>query len=155
MWFRKKLYDFYDNPDFHFLFEDICKKEGIDNNFVDLNIAFQTASTFGLLTLIQDSDSDIKYLINVTEEEAIKISSEFDHNEIIAMNKLCDELNYVKKSDKPLVLAKSKKRNLSTHTIWCVRLQICLWKNYFDSSFLYSTTVKFWIIPQIVIFFCY
>ena len=114
---EKKLYDFYDNPDFHFLFEDICKKEGIDNNFVDLNIAFQTASTFGLLTLIQDSDSDIKYLINVTEEEAIKISSEFDHNEIIAMNKLCDELNYVKKSDKPLVLAKSKKRNLSTHTI--------------------------------------
>ena len=102
---EKKLYDLYDNPDFHSLFEDICKKEGIDNNHVDLNIAFQSALTFGLLVLIQDS-GDTRFIINITEEEAVKISSEFDSNEIITMNKLCDKLNNVKKNDKSLVLKK-------------------------------------------------
>ena len=113
--FEKKLYDLYDNPDFHFLFEDVCKKEGIDNNYVDLNIAFQSALTFGLLILIQDS-GDVRFIINITEEEAVKISSEFDSNEVITMNKLCDELNDVKTNDTSLVLTKSKKRStLPTH----------------------------------------
>lgn len=102
---EKNLYDFYDNPDFHSLFYDICKKEGIDNNYVDLNIAFQSAITFGLLVLIQDSE-DTRFIINITEEEALKISSEFDSNEIITMNKLCDKLNNIKKNDKSLVLKK-------------------------------------------------
>lgn len=32
---QKDLYDFYDNTDFHFLFEDICKKESVEvNNYV-------------------------------------------------------------------------------------------------------------------------
>ena len=53
------------------------QKEGIDNNYVDLNIAFQFALTFGLLILIQDS-GDTRFIINITEETAVKISSEFD-----------------------------------------------------------------------------
>lgn len=72
------------------------KKEGIDNNYVDLNIAFQFALTFGLLILIQDS-GDTRFIINITEEAAVKISSEFDSSELIAMNRLCDELNNFKK----------------------------------------------------------
>jgi len=103
----QKLYYFYDNPNFDFLFEDICKKENIDNNYVDLNDAFQSAYTFGLLVLIQDS-GDVRAIINLTEEEAMKINSEFDSNEIIAMKKLCDELKNPKK-DKSLVLTKTKK----------------------------------------------
>ena len=42
-----------------------------------LNVAFQTAYTFGLLILIQDS-GDVRAIINLTEEEALKINSEFD-----------------------------------------------------------------------------
>ena len=106
----QKLYCFYDNPNFHFLFEDVCKRENIDNNYVDLNVAFQTAYTFGLLILIQDS-GDVRAIINLTEEEAMKINSEFDSNEIIAMKKLCDELKNLKE-EKSLVLTKTKKVNI-------------------------------------------
>ena len=74
---EKKLYDFYDNPDFQLLFEDICRKKSIDNNYVDLNTAFQSAITFGLLILIK-GNGDIRFIINITEEEATKISSEFN-----------------------------------------------------------------------------
>ena len=105
---EKKLYDFYDNPDFQLLFEDICIKKSIDNNYVDLNTAFQSAITFGLLILIK-GNGDIRFIINITEEEATKISSEFNPDEIIAMNKLCNKLNEVKMNDKPLVLTKLKK----------------------------------------------
>ena len=37
---EKKLYYFYDSPNFSFLFEDICKRESIDNNYIDLNVWF-------------------------------------------------------------------------------------------------------------------
>ena len=84
------------------------QKEGIDNNHVDLNIAFQFELTFGLLILIQDS-GDTRFIINITEETAVKISSEFDSSELIAMN-ICDEQN-----DTSLVLTKSKK-NYFTYT---------------------------------------
>ena len=107
---EKKLYYFYDNPYFNFLFEDVCKRENIDNNYVDLNVAFQTAYTFCLLILIQDS-GDVRAIINLTEEEAMKINSEFDSNEIIAMKKLCDELKNLKE-EKSLVLTKIKKVNI-------------------------------------------
>ena len=107
---EKKLYYFYNNPYFNFLFEDVCKRENIDNNYVDLNVAFQTAYTFGLLILIQDS-GDVRAIINLTEEEAMKINSEFDSNEIIAMKKLCDELKNLKE-EKSLVLTKTKKVNI-------------------------------------------
>ena len=93
---EKNLYYFYDNPYFNFLFEDVCKRENIDNNYVDLNVAFQTAYTFGLLILIQDS-GDVRAIINLTEEEALKINSEFDFNDVLAMNKLCEELKGLKK----------------------------------------------------------
>ena len=105
----QKLYCFYDNPNFHFLFEDVCKRENIDSNYLELNSAFQTAYAFGLLILIQDS-GDVRAIINLTEEEAMKINSEFDSNDIIAMKKLCDELKNPKK-DKSLVLTKTKKVN--------------------------------------------
>ena len=107
---EKNLYYFYDNPYLNFLFEDVCKRENIDNNYVDLNVAFQTAYTFGLLILIQDS-GDVRAIINLTEEEAMKINSEFDSNEIIAMKKLCDELKNLKE-EKSLVLTKTKKVNI-------------------------------------------
>ena len=103
----QKLYCFYDNPNFHFLFEDVCKRENIDSNYLDLNSAFQTAYAFGLLILIQDS-GDVRAIINLTEEEAKKINSEFDSNVVIAMHKLCDELKGFKR-DKSLVLTKTKK----------------------------------------------
>ena len=105
---EKNLYGFYDNPDFHFLFEDVGKKESADNNHVDLNNAFQSATTFGLLTPIQDG-GDVRFIINMTEEEATKISSEFTPNEIVAMNMLCTELNEKGKSEPPAVLTKTPK----------------------------------------------
>lgn len=45
---EKDLFTFYSRPEYHCLFEDICKKEDItgENNYVDLRHAFQTTSAF-------------------------------------------------------------------------------------------------------------
>lgn len=106
---EKNLYDFYDNPKFRFLFEDICKRDNLDNNYIDLNVAFETAYAFGLLILIQDN-GDVRSIINLTEDSAKKIISEFDQKEIIAMSKLCDELKSYKK-DNYKVLTKTIKNH--------------------------------------------
>jgi len=45
------IYNFYDIMDFQFLFDDICKKEYIDNSYVNLNVGFQSALTFELIKL--------------------------------------------------------------------------------------------------------
>ncbi|MBQ4262910.1 MAG: hypothetical protein IJB83_01530 [Bacilli bacterium] len=103
----QKLCYFYDNPNFHFLFEDVCKRENIDSNYLDLNSAFQTAYAFGLLILIRDS-GDVRFIIGLTEEEAIKIISEFNSQEVIAMNNLCNQLKNLEKEDKSVVLTKAK-----------------------------------------------
>lgn len=103
----QKLCYFYDNPSFCFLFEDICKRENIDDSYVDLNNAFESAYTFGLLILIRDS-GDVRFIIGLTEEEAIKIISEFNSQEVIAMNNLCNQLKNLEKEDKSVVLTKAK-----------------------------------------------
>ena len=104
---EEDLYQLYNNPDFHFLFEDVCKKEGVDNSYVDLNVAFETAYAFGLLVLIQDA-GDIRSIVNLSDEQAIQIQSAFKPNEVDAMNRLCEELKKIKDKSKQLVLERSK-----------------------------------------------
>ncbi len=66
-----ELYWFYDKSEFHFLFIDICKKESVDNSYyVDLSCAFQTANELGLINIINDTGNNIKFTINMSEEEA-------------------------------------------------------------------------------------
>lgn len=115
---QKDLYGFYDNPDFHFLFEDICKKESIEeNNYVDLGNALQLAYAWGLLSMIQDS-SNLKSVINLSEEEAQENISQFESHQSEAMNELVTQLYDQKKVNKPQVLVKSK--NIYKHAIWLV-----------------------------------
>lgn len=90
---QKDLASVYDNEDVNFLFEDVCKKESIDNNYVDLSEAFLTAQTFGLLTIVHNDSDDIKYIINLTEAEANNIISKFNKNEIYAMVRLIQLMN--------------------------------------------------------------
>lgn len=106
---QKNLYDFYDNPEFHFLFEDICKKENIEgNNYVDLGTAFQTAYALGLLLIVQDN-GNLKSVINFSRKEAKEYTSKFEPNQIITMNNLVNQLFEQKKVNKPNTLVKSKK----------------------------------------------
>ena len=110
---QKDLYCFYDSPDFHFLFEDICKKESIEgNNYVDLGNALQLAYTWGLLSMIQDS-SNLRSVINLSEEEARENVSQFESHQAEAMNELVIQLYEQKKVNKPQVLIKNK--NTNTH----------------------------------------
>ena len=89
---QKDLYGFYDNPDFNFLFEDICKKENIEgNNYVDLGNALQLAYAWGLLSMIQDS-SNLKSVINLSKEEAQENVSQFESRQAEAMNELVIQL---------------------------------------------------------------
>ena len=83
----------YDNKDLHFLFEDVCKKENVDDSYVDLNEAFLNAQAFGLLTMIHDADTYIKYVINLSEKDAKYLMSQFSENEIYAMISLVHQLN--------------------------------------------------------------
>ena len=105
---QKDLYGFYDNPDFHFLFEDICKKESIEgNNYVDLGNAFQLAYAWGLLSMIQDS-SNLRSVINLSIEEAQENVSQFESHQANAMNELVIQLYEQKKINKSQVLIKNK-----------------------------------------------
>ena len=105
---QKDLYGFYDNPELHFLFEDICKKESIEgNNYVDLGDALQLAYALGLLSMIQDS-SNLRSVINLSEEEAQENVSQFESHQAEAMNALVTQLYEQKKINKPQVLIKNK-----------------------------------------------
>ena len=103
---QKDLYDFYDNQEFHFLFEDVCKKESIEgNNYVDLENAFQLAYAWGLLSMIQDS-GNLKSIINLSKEESLENISRFDQRQICAINELVTQLYLPKKIDKSRLLVK-------------------------------------------------
>ncbi len=103
---QKHLYNFYDNPDFNFLFEDICKIESIDgNNYVNLMDAFQLAYALVLLSMIQDN-SNLKSVINLSEEEALKNILQFDLDKVNAMNKLVTKLYMPKKVCQNHILVK-------------------------------------------------
>ena len=103
---QKDLYDFYDNPEFYFLFEDVCKKESIEgNNYVDLEYAFQLAYAWGLLSMIQNS-GNLKSVINISKEEAQENISNFDQRQIYAMEELVTQLYLPKKIDKSRLLIK-------------------------------------------------
>ena len=89
---QKDLYKYYDNPNFHFLFEDICKKESIDgNNYVDLQSSIEQAYAWGLLIIIQDNNR-LKSIINISKEEAQKEILKFNNTQINAMNDLVTSL---------------------------------------------------------------
>lgn len=90
---QQDLVKVYDNEEFHFLFEDVCKKESIDRSYVDLNETFLDAKVLGLLTMVHDADKDIKYRINLSEKDAHDLISQFNGNEMYAMISLINQLN--------------------------------------------------------------
>lgn len=85
---EKFLYNYYDNPEYRFLFTDIMKKDSIDDKSLDLNLAFACAYSYGLLTPIKDNDEIIS-AINLTEKDISKIIRDFEVYETIAVSKLC------------------------------------------------------------------
>ena len=89
------LYYYYDDPGYHFLFEDIMKKESIDgNNYVDLSVAFQTAYTLGILTLIRDSFNEVKSVNLISKKEAEEIVLLADQKQVEAINDLCMQMSH-------------------------------------------------------------
>lgn len=86
------LFKFYNNPQFHFLFEDVAIKEDkiyTENSYVDLSSAFQMAYITGLLTNITGS-SKLKSSINLSHREAEKmLHDSFSIEQIQAMSSLC------------------------------------------------------------------
>lgn len=71
---EKNLFAFYSRLEYHPLFEDICKKDGITgkNNYVDLSHAFQTAYAFGLILQLHDSYSSIRSIVSLSTNEERK-----------------------------------------------------------------------------------
>ena len=52
---EKDLYKYYNREDYHFLFEDLTKREDKiveDGNYVELNAVFQQGYTLGLLLML-------------------------------------------------------------------------------------------------------
>ena len=103
---QKELYAYYNHPDFQFLFEDICKKESIENNnYVDLGNAFQVAYALGLLSMLQDS-CNLKSVINLSKEESKQNILQFSKRQREAMDELVTELYLLKEKKKARVLVK-------------------------------------------------
>lgn len=100
---EKDLYSFFDRDEYNFLFEDICKKSDIteENDYVDLNRAFQQAYAFGLIFMVHDCLSEIKSVINVTRDEAKQIQSQYSQEQREAMSNMVDEMLKLKR-DKSL-----------------------------------------------------
>lgn len=91
---EKNLYKFYNRPEFHYLFEGICKKEDVagENNYVDLNRAFQQAYAYGLLSQIHDCYRELMSVINFSIDEAIQIQSEYTLEQVESITNLCNEM---------------------------------------------------------------
>ena len=55
---EKDLFEYYNKEEYHFLFEDLKKKEDVlitDGNYVELNEVFQQGYAFGLLLMLRDA----------------------------------------------------------------------------------------------------
>lgn len=115
----KKLYDFYDRKEYHFLFEDICKKEDIvgENNYVDLNCAYQQAYAFGLILQIHDCHNELKSIINISIDEAKLIQSQYSQEQIEAISNMCDEIFGLKKVE----IQDDKKHDFDVLAVPCDR----------------------------------
>lgn len=107
---EKDLFDFYSRPEYHHLFENICKKKDIigKNNYVDLSRAFQVAYTFGLILQIHDDHNTIRSIAVISTDEAEQIQSEYDIDKVEAMNNLCNEVFNQKKTEQRNILIKKK-----------------------------------------------
>lgn len=107
---EKDLFAFYSRPEYHALFEDICKKEDITdkNNYVDLNRAFQTAYAFGLILQIHDGYSAIRSIADFSTDEAVQIQFEYDIEKVEAITNLCNEMFCQNKTEQGNMLIKKK-----------------------------------------------
>lgn len=104
---EKKLYEFYDIPEFNFLFEDLEKKEdkaNPKNNHIDLNSAFQIAYAYGILNITSDSSLQ-KSICTLSKSDAAKLISSYPFNITDAMNCLCKK--YYEKNVKLMILKKT------------------------------------------------
>ena len=77
---------------------------------MDLGDALQIAYAWGLLSMIHDN-SNLRSVINLSEEEAQENISQFESHQAEAMNELVTQLYEQKKVNKPKVLIKKKNTN--------------------------------------------
>lgn len=90
---EKMLADYYDKPEFKVLFSDIIRKAGLDYKYVDLSESFLKAQTWGLLQLLEESPLDMRYIINISDEESEKVINKFDTTKTSAMLTLVESIN--------------------------------------------------------------
>lgn len=68
-------------------------KKGIDdNNYVDLTESFQLAYAWGLLSMIHDSSRDVRFIINLSKEEAIDNLHDYNEKQVKAMYQLIEQM---------------------------------------------------------------
>ncbi len=79
---EKELFEFYDDSNFHFLFEDICPKRKVvteDEEYVELSDAFLQAYAYGSLVIIHEASSDVRSIIPYwTSAEMEEVFSQYD-----------------------------------------------------------------------------
>lgn len=89
---ERQLFEFYNEDEYHFLFESISTDVSkINNERIILDDAFQFAYAFSILTYISDGRS-IRSAINLSENEALDIISNFGERQVGAMDSLCQIL---------------------------------------------------------------
>lgn len=91
---EKELYNFYCLPIFRDLFQDICPKKDdiiLENSYLDLGVALNTAQLLGLLTPIQDS-GETKSIVSCDEDTAQEIISHTDSKMVNKMAALFDAI---------------------------------------------------------------
>lgn len=91
--FTKDLVNYYSNPNYSFLFEDILKKKSMTdmNIYVDLHGAFEIAMTYGLL--IKEDAIGSKYIVNnMSFHRIMNILKKHSKEEVTAMYMMISEM---------------------------------------------------------------
>lgn len=94
---EKKLYRFYDLPEFRELFQDICPKKDYiisENSYLDLGTALNTAQLFGILTPIHGI-GETRSIISCDEDTVQEIISSSDIEMVDKMAHLFDTMQSV------------------------------------------------------------
>ncbi|MBQ9019675.1 MAG: hypothetical protein IJ097_05135 [Bacilli bacterium] len=101
---EKKLYEYYNQEEFKLFFIDTEIDDTKDNNKqLNLSSSFLNAYSYGMITMIHDSEKKLSYMINITYEQSEKILKNYSNQEKEKMIKLLDSLE---EKNKPLILTK-------------------------------------------------
>ena len=97
---QEELFRFSDREEYKILFNELEKIEDIDENYIDLSGSFLYGFAYGMLSKVHNNDIDSSYIINMTQEDALKVLDTYTEEEKQAALSLVNNI-YDNKDEPP------------------------------------------------------